>query len=136
MLYLGRRVYYGVVIVLVMAMSQGLTPRRVTRLRAAIGVSRQMLSRWREWWRERFVESGFWQEMRSRFLPPVNERALPGSLLARWSGGLREQVTSVMPRASEREVDMLELLLTALREHGKPDALYLDNGATYTGAAL
>ena len=39
-------------------------------------------------------------------------------------------------RTAEREVDMLEVLLQALREHGKPDGLYLDNGSTYRGEAL
>ena len=37
---------------------------------------------------------------------------------------------------TERETDMLGLLVRALRRHGKPEALYLDNGATYSGAAL
>lgn len=36
----------------------------------------------------------------------------------------------------EREVDMLGVLNRALRRHGKPDALYLDNGATYRGDTL
>jgi len=37
---------------------------------------------------------------------------------------------------TEREVDMLGLLVRALRRHGPPDALYLDNGATYRGETL
>src|SRR3954464_4789873 len=37
---------------------------------------------------------------------------------------------------SEREADMLDLLLAALRRHGAPDAMYLDNGSTYRGEAL
>lgn len=36
----------------------------------------------------------------------------------------------------ERELDMLDLLVRAFRKHGPPDALYLDNGATYRGDAL
>lgn len=36
----------------------------------------------------------------------------------------------------EREVDMLGILVRALRKHGPPDALYLDNGATYRGDTL
>lgn len=36
----------------------------------------------------------------------------------------------------EREVDMLSVLVRALRKHGAPDALYLDNGATYRGQTL
>jgi transposase InsO family protein len=36
----------------------------------------------------------------------------------------------------EREVDMLGLLVRAVRKHGPPDAIYLDNGATYRGQTL
>ena len=37
---------------------------------------------------------------------------------------------------SEREVDMLGLFCRAVRRHALPDALYLDNGATYRGDTL
>src|SRR5829696_190203 len=37
---------------------------------------------------------------------------------------------------TEKEVDMLGMLVDALRRHGKPDALYLDNGSTYRGEVL
>jgi len=37
---------------------------------------------------------------------------------------------------TEREVDMLALLMDALRRRGLPDALYLDNGSTYSGDTL
>lgn len=37
---------------------------------------------------------------------------------------------------NEREEVMLSLFAQALMEHGKPDALYLDNGSTYVGAIL
>lgn len=37
---------------------------------------------------------------------------------------------------TEREVDMLAIFLRALRRFGRPGALYLDNGSTYSGAAL
>jgi putative transposase len=36
----------------------------------------------------------------------------------------------------EREVDMLTLFVRAVRRHGPPDALYLDNGSTYRGSTL
>ncbi len=94
--YLGRRVYYGVVLVLVMVMREGLTAKRVAKLRKELGVSRQTLARWRSWWRDIFPESAFWRAARSRLLPPVDEGALPGSLLERWSGELRERVVSMM----------------------------------------
>ncbi len=37
---------------------------------------------------------------------------------------------------NEREASMLELMLEALRLHGAPQRLYLDNGSTYRGEAL
>jgi putative transposase len=45
-------------------------------------------------------------------------------------------VTALEAHHFEREVDMLGLLVRALRRHGKPDALYLDNGSTYRGDTL
>ena len=38
--------------------------------------------------------------------------------------------------STEREQDMLDLVVSALRTHGKPEALYLDNGSTYRGDVL
>lgn len=38
--------------------------------------------------------------------------------------------------STEREVDMLHLMIDALRRGGPPDTLYLDNGSTYRGEAL
>lgn len=37
---------------------------------------------------------------------------------------------------TEREVDMLGLFVRAIRRHGLPDGLYLDNGSTYRGDNL
>lgn len=45
-------------------------------------------------------------------------------------------VLAIEARTGEREVDMLELFIRALRRHGPPEALYLDNGSTYRGASL
>jgi hypothetical protein len=38
--------------------------------------------------------------------------------------------------STEREADMLALLVKALRRYGCPDAFYLDNGPTYSGDTL
>jgi transposase InsO family protein len=45
-------------------------------------------------------------------------------------------ILAIEAMAQEREVDMLALLVRAVRRHGPPDALYLDNGATYRGQTL
>jgi hypothetical protein len=96
--FLGRRVYLGAVVVLASAMRYGLTLKRVAQLTDWFGVPRQTLDRWRHWWHADFVDSGFWQETRDRFMPPLQLSTLPASLLYRFSGA-----------------DLLERTLFALR---------------------
>jgi putative transposase len=45
-------------------------------------------------------------------------------------------VVALEAHHTEREIDMLGLFVRALRREGPPDALYLDNGATYRGELL
>lgn len=45
-------------------------------------------------------------------------------------------ITAIEAFWTEREEDMLTLFLDAVRVHGPCDALYLDNGATYSGNVL
>lgn len=45
-------------------------------------------------------------------------------------------VVALEARHTEREDDLLDLMLAALRRHGAPDAFYFDNGATYSGTEL
>jgi hypothetical protein len=94
--YLGRRVYLGVVVVLVSAMEQGLSLRRVAVLHQHLGIGLRTLRRWRQWWRTVFTGSRFWQGARGRFVPPVCEAALPHSLLERFGGGATERVLAVL----------------------------------------
>ena len=45
-------------------------------------------------------------------------------------------VVALSVESDEKEETMLRLLVRALRLHGLPEALYLDNGSTYRGEAL
>ncbi len=94
--FLGRRVYLGAVVVLAMALQQGASPWRVSRLRELFGVSRQTLARWRTWWREAFTESAFWKVAKAAFSPAVNEAEAPNSLLARFTGDERERLAGLL----------------------------------------
>lgn len=85
--YLGRRVYVGVVLVLASILASGLTPRRLARVQAHLGVSAQTVRRWRQWWQTGFVESRFWAERRGLFLPPVALMDLPNDLVGRFVRG-------------------------------------------------
>jgi len=80
-LFLGRKVYFGVVVVLVSVLRQGPSPARLSRLKELVGVSARTVGRWRRWWEENFVDSDFWQTVRGRLRAPVDVGRLPLSLL-------------------------------------------------------
>jgi hypothetical protein len=79
--FLGPRFYVGALVVLLCALREGVTPRRLSFLRGAFGVSRRTLERWRSWWREDFASSPFWRVAAGRFADGAGGRdALPRSL--------------------------------------------------------
>jgi hypothetical protein len=80
--FLGRRVYLGAIVVLATAMRDGINAVRAARLKELFGVSRKTLDRWRAWWRETLPASRFWQSVRARLMPAIDEGSLPSSLLA------------------------------------------------------
>lgn len=82
--FLGRRVYLAATVVLVSAMIHGVTEKRATSMQELVGVSRRTLHRWRQWWRESFVQTEFWRATRARFSPPVEDQKLPASMLERF----------------------------------------------------
>ncbi|MEM5384113.1 hypothetical protein VSR68_11015 [Paraburkholderia phymatum] len=84
--FLGRRVYTGAVVVLVSAMGEGVTNRRIEELRAVLGVHRRTLQRWRNWWRTVFPAIPSWSVARANLMPPPDTAALPASLLERFAG--------------------------------------------------
>jgi hypothetical protein len=78
--FLGRRVYAGLVVVLVTVIIHGLKPARVRRIREVLQIDSRTLKRWRQWWLDTFVRSTFWKAARARFMPVVCEQTLPLSL--------------------------------------------------------
>lgn len=84
--FLGRKVFVGVVVVLVSALRHGVTDRRARALREAAGVPRTTLARWRRWWTMTFVATSFWQQARAMLQAPVAIDELPGSLLGCFVG--------------------------------------------------
>lgn len=94
--FLGRKVYFGAVVVLVAALREGATPSRMKKLREHLGVSRRTIERWRVWWRETFAESAFWKAATAAFLPPVERALLPVSLLERFAGDAEAQLVALL----------------------------------------
>lgn len=85
--FFGRRVYAFPVVVLLTALSAGLSGSRLARLRKEFGVDRRTLERWRVWWREVFPQTRFWKAARARFSPPVDGAGLD-AIRARFAEGL------------------------------------------------
>ncbi len=79
--FLGRKVFFGVLVVLLPVLREGPNAQRLSQLEERFCVSRRTLLRWRRWWRETVPASRFWQAARGRWVQPVATEALPGSLL-------------------------------------------------------
>jgi len=79
--FLGPKVYLGAVVVLVAAMRQGPSPRRVSELSRLFDADRRTIARWQVFWREHFPRTPFWKVARARFVPVVAVTTLPRSLL-------------------------------------------------------
>ncbi len=79
--FLGRKVFFGLVVLLVPILRDGLTPKRFGRLQEQLGVSRRTVLRWRRFWQELFPASRQWPRVLAELLP-VDRHRLPGSLLA------------------------------------------------------
>jgi len=84
--FLGRKVYLGVIVILVMALEHGLSAKRRKRLIEKLDLYPQTLARWRRWWRTIFPASRCWQGNQGHFIPPMDVRQLPGVLLGRLNG--------------------------------------------------
>lgn len=78
--FLGRKVFLGAVVVLVAAMRQGPSPRRVRELTELFGADRRTIARWRVFWQEHFPQTPFWKVARGRFAR-VGLVELPRTLL-------------------------------------------------------
>jgi len=94
--FMGRRVYAGLVVVLVSAMIHGLKPERVRYLREGLSIDRRTLERWRQWWLGLFVESSFWREARARFMPPLCLKTMPLSLCLSFGAERRDRLLDLL----------------------------------------
>lgn len=81
-LFMGRRVYWGCVMLVVMALRQkrpqGASARR---LQTIFEIPRSTLARWFAYFKEEFPMSAKWQGLRGRVISRVEDDRLPTSLL-------------------------------------------------------
>lgn len=86
--FLGRRVYLGAVVMVLSALTQGLSARRCAELRIRFGVSERTLRRWRYWWQVLLPATPWWRQARARWVTAPRASALPASLLERFGESL------------------------------------------------
>lgn len=84
--FLGRRVFFGILVLLIPVLRDGPTPKRMNRLCEEFSVSPRTVRRWRRFWRETFARSPVWQAARGRFAIPVSAEEMPRSLIEAFSG--------------------------------------------------
>jgi len=79
---MGRRVYWGCVILVVLALRQQRPDgASAGKLQLMFAIPRKTLVRWFAYFRDEFPGSAKWQRLRGRVPPSVDNRRLPGSLL-------------------------------------------------------
>ena len=79
--FLGPKVFLGPVVILISAMRQGPTPRRIRELFTRFRANRRTIARWQVFWREHFPQTPFWKLARARLVPLVEIITLPYSLV-------------------------------------------------------
>ena len=94
--FLGRKVYVAAMVVLIAIMQEGATATRMRQLTELIGVNRRTVERWREWWRNIFTASPFWQIARAAFMPPVDQDRMPTALIERFAGDIADRLIALL----------------------------------------
>ena len=86
-LFMDRRVYFRVVILIVTTLSQS-KPQKYSKnmLSKMLGADRKTISRWLTYFREIFPHNKIWKTVRGFVSPTVLNRGLPGSLIEYYLG--------------------------------------------------
>ena len=124
MRFLGRKVFLGVIVVLISAMEHGLTPKRRKQLIEDLDLYPKTISHWRKWWREIFPVSRCWRAEKGNFMPPIEPDDLPGALV-----GPHEY--RVLPIPSSKDTENIPLTSWG----GNPTPLYRSSTRRFIGGA-
>jgi hypothetical protein len=84
--FLGPKVYLGIIVILISAMRQGPSPRRVRELSTRFGADECTIARWQVFWREHFPQTPFWKRESARLVPVIKFVTLPYSLVDAFLG--------------------------------------------------
>lgn len=92
--FLGRRVYLGVVVIVASALALSL--RKAALDCPPTEVPRRTLRRWSSWWQTELTVTTLFAVLRGQLASPVDTARLPISLLERLGGGVVKQLTSLL----------------------------------------
>jgi hypothetical protein len=94
--FLGRKVYLGVIVVLVSAMMHGSNEHRLKRLQQELSIDRRTLKRWHQWWTQIFVQCAFWKAERGRFRQHMSWAQMPLCLVEAFDASQVEGLVRLM----------------------------------------
>ena len=84
--FMGRKVYLSVIVTLICALEQVLTPQRRARLVDELDLWPQSFARWQRWWRVQIPATPHWQALCARLTPSSEIAVLPDVLLGQLYG--------------------------------------------------
>ena len=104
--FLGRKLYLGVILIVLCAREQGLSARGRHQLMDQLDVWPQTLARWQHWWTRQIPATRWWAALCGRLMPVVDVCKLPSSLLGRVEGAtlvqrLQQLSMLLMPLTSD-----------------------------------
>lgn len=83
--FLGRKLYWAPVVMLVAAMRQGRPPVvTLQRIKLLFGAWRSTINRWQRHFTDLFPQSVAYRRLSGLLIPPIEAQHLPGALLARF----------------------------------------------------
>lgn len=94
--FLGRKVYLGVMVVLITAMRQGPTPKGSALLQKHFGADRRTIARWQAWWKDAFPRTKFWTVARARCVVHARHTEFPRAIVDRFRAESGERMAALL----------------------------------------
>jgi len=111
--FLGRKVYLGVVVLLITAMRQGPTPKGYAELRDRFGADRRTIARWQAWWKKTFPATRFWKVAKARFARLPSPAKFPQTLILLFRAESGERMAALLrflsPLGGSRQFELQEI---------------------------
>lgn len=93
-LFLGRKVYLGIVVIVASLIAQAVGLKRESQEKS--GVPKRTIGRWLSWWRDRFGESALFVTLRGRISGEVQTDDLPACLVERFRGDAEAKLRAML----------------------------------------